>query len=348
MTLTDAHKKKRHGRITSTTGADAITKSQHGAARRILGVDDPDIEPTPPIFMLRGQYFEESICNLAERLMRDGTDYLEPQPGLKLHKVPFRVHRTLPWLGTSADRIAKVGDVAAGVVEAKSYLGATKDEFGTPGTDQVDERTFIQCVVHMAVLELPQCHVPLDTGFDFQIYRIQRDRELEDAVLVKLEAFWHEWIEPNIGLAMHKMKLPPVDGSDATLEWIKKRYKSHQEETLAPVRRHYDTALQLTEIKEQLAPLVEKKKVLENMIRDEIGATGSAGFRDDLLTMTWKAVKARTYVDWQEIAMKLGAGADLIKEHTKTAETYRRLYCKLKKDARQRLKQGDLTKLLEG
>ena len=350
MTLSDSHKKKRINRVTSTTGADAIVNSEHLAARRILGIDELDNLPfDTPIYMLRGSYFEESICNLAEHLMRQGTDYLDPMPGLRLHKHPFRVHPELEWLGTSVDRLALIGEVTAGIVEAKSYLGDKREEFGEAGTDQVDERTFIQCVVHMAVLQLPWCRVPLDTGYDFRIYHIERDKELEDAVLTKLEAFYHRWIQPNIDKPIREMVLPEVDGLDSTTEWIKKRYKQNTEEILLPEQRHYEAALSYTELKQQFDLVKEKKDAVANIIRNEIGATGSAGWRDDLITMTWKQTKGKSYVDWRAIAEELGATSDLVAKHTREGAGFRRLYVKLKKGAEKALRGGTMQmKLLEG
>lgn len=343
--LSESHQRKRLNRITSTTGADSIVKSEHIAARRILGIDDFNAFDTP-LFMLRGQYFEESICNLAEHLMRDGTEYLDPMPGIKLYKHPFRVHEALDWLGTSIDRVANVGDIRIGGIEAKSYLGATKDEFGEPGTDQVDERTYYQCVIHMAVLQVPWVRVPLDTGWDFRIYHIERDRELEDAVLVKLEKFYHKWIKPNIGRAIQDMELPQPDASDATTEWIKRRYREHTQETLDPLPRHYETAMTREELEQKIAVLVDQKKAIDNILRNEIGATGKAGFKDDLVTITWKEVKGRLFTNWEAIARELGASSHLVAEHTHPAPGHRRLYCKLKKGARERLQAGIMQRKL--
>lgn len=347
MTLSESHKKKRLNRVTSTTGADAIVRSEHLAARRILGIDDLDGLPfDTPIFLLRGQYFEESICNLTEHLMREGTDYLDAMPAVKLQKHPFRVHGKLDWLGASIDRVATVGGKVVGGIEAKSYRGDNLEEYGEPGTDHVDERTYYQCVIHMAVVNLPWCRVPLDTGYDFKIYHIERDRELEDAVISKLEEFYHRWVKPNMGRSIQDMDLPPVDASDATTDWIKARYRQHTEETLPPEQRHYELALKRDAVVARLKEATEQKKAIDNALRDEIGATGSSGFKDELVTMTWREAKGRSRTDWEALARHLGATHDQIAEYTNTEPGYRRLYVKLKKGAKERLLGGTMQQKL--
>jgi predicted phage-related endonuclease len=164
--------------------------------------------------------------------------------------------------------------------------------------------------------------------------------------LLKLEDFYYKWIRPNIDKPISQIVLPEVDGSDFTKNWIKRRYKEHTAETLEPTSRHYEIALRREQLDAQLKALNDEKALIDNKLRNEIGATGKAGFRDDLVTITWKETKGHLSTNWEAVAKDLQARSSLIKKHTSMVPGHRRLYCKLKKGAHERLRAGTLQQKL--
>lgn len=288
--LPEATKKARMRRITSTRapaicGFDPRTR-EHGAARQILGIDD-EVEVTGP--MERGVFLEDGVANWFLHRM-----HLERSRTFQIITPPFKVHPEYSWLGTSLDRLLLENSKIVGGLECKNYLSDKRYEYGDPWTDQVDERTLIQCVVHMACHDLPLVFVPL-ADFDLRIYVVERDPELEASVIFKCRQFWDEWITPNLdridnGAGPLDLVLPPLDGTEDTSAWIKGQYQQRRGALIDAGQEHYDLAEELATVRDNHRRLAMQKAELENRLKAEIGDAAGIAFGNDGVA-TWRANK---------------------------------------------------------
>jgi hypothetical protein len=285
--------KARERRITSTRAPAIVgcdpNYGEHWAARDILGLNE-DHETTPA--MERGQFLEAGIAQWFVHRMRT-----QAQRELEVIKPPFTIHREHRWLGDSIDGLLyESGDVVGGL-EAKNYISDRRFEFGEPWTDQVDERTLIQCVVHMAVHEVPRVYVPL-VDWDMSIYVVHRDAELEASVIYKCQAFWDRWIKPALerlqnGAKPTQIDLPPVDGHDDTCDWIKQQWRESRGHIIEAEGKHRETADALLAARVAHREATAEKKRLENVIKLAIGDAAGITFGEDG-SITWRPNKNGT------------------------------------------------------
>lgn len=288
--LPEETRRARMRRITSTRapaicGCDQRTQ-EHGVARQILGIDD-EVEVTGP--MERGVFLEDGVANWFLHRMRQ-----QKQRSFQILSPPFKVHPEHDWLGTSLDRLLLENSKIVGGLECKNYLSDKRYDYGEQWTDEVDERTLVQCVVHMACHDLPLVFVPL-ADFDLRIYVVERDLELERGVIFKCERFWDEWIAPNLdrlanGAGALDLVLPPLDGTDDTSEWIKGQYQQKRGALLEATDETEALAHDLLIARERQAELAEQKAALENRMKAAIGDAAGISYGDDGF-VTWRANK---------------------------------------------------------
>jgi hypothetical protein len=324
MALTAQQQKHRSYRITSTR-APAIVgcdpdKSLHGAAREILGIEDEVVATGP---MERGTFMEDGIAR-----------WFTHRTGMKLRKATFRVHKKHDCFGDSADYIAVDGNnKGIGIVECKNYLSGKRWDFGEPGTDEVDQRTFIQSVWHMMHHDLPRCWVPL-AAYDLDVYVVQRDRELEDAVEHQCLDFYEKYILPSAkrleqGASPLELELPPIDGKEATSEWISKRLQQKRGDLIAGDGVALDLAREHKRLAAELDRLTEEKERIGNQLKLQIGENYGFDF-EELGKVLWGHVKGKAKTDWSAIAAEAGVSQELIDKHTRIGEGYRALRNNLK------------------
>ncbi len=333
MTLTAEDHKIRKGRITSTRAANIVLDERtHGVWLSATGRAD-DVEVTEP--MLIGTHLEDGIARVFEHKM-----------GVRVLKPPTIVHPDprYNFAADSTDGLIYPHDDAAAVdwskvaysplqeprpaanLEIKARGFAMAQEYGEEGSDEVPERDYIQACWHMWVHGLPACYVvPLLGGhvLSVPIYRIKRDRDFEGAIIYKCEQFYHDYIQPD--------KEPPLDGWDDTCDYIKKKYKSAIGEIVDASQDVSQWAEDLDLVRQDIKRLDEKKKSLENRIKNYIG--DNAGARGEDFVARWSNVKGRLDVNWQAIAMQAGADEALIKQHTRIKNGYRRFSVKRNKVA---------------
>lgn len=104
-----------------------------------------------------------------------------------------------PWITDKPDALFhRLGDDSKTfhfVVEAKSVGGRANDIrfYGDPGTSEVPDHHFVQAHIHLIHYpEVEACIFPALLGTDLRIhiYRVDRDEEVEQALMEELEA-WH-------------------------------------------------------------------------------------------------------------------------------------------------------------
>lgn len=129
-------------------------------------------------------------------------EVIEPEPDLTLF------HATAPLLGHDDGFIPTEH---AGV-EIKCADKDEAQEFGAIETDQIPTRYYLQCAGYMALRDVPLWYLAvLVGGNDFRIYRVERDLELEAALLEGVRLFWQH--------VERRDPPPPETPADLVLRW---------------------------------------------------------------------------------------------------------------------------------
>lgn len=120
------------------------------------------------------------------------------------------VSKEYPWLGCTPDGF--VPDDQAGV-EAKA-ITFSRGEWGEPESGQIPLHYACQVAVGLIVTGLPRWYVPAAFGAQTELYIIERDEPLLEAVRVQLDQFRQQYIVPQTP--------PPVFTTrDARILWPK-------------------------------------------------------------------------------------------------------------------------------
>lgn len=191
------------------------------------------------------------------------------------------------------------------LVELKSCGWRMSSEWGEPGTDEVPQHYRIQVVFQMAVMDVDQTDICVLLGGDFRIYRIARDRELEETVIAKCEEWWRAYVETKTP--------PPVDGSEGCAKWLSERFPRVAKPELLKANEEADyrarrLALNLKDLRSAELAVQADENWFKSIIADDLGIETAVG------VLKWAESKGRP--SWKEIAIAAGATPDLIAQHT--------------------------------
>lgn len=178
-------------------------------------------------------------------------------------------------------------EVWMGLLEIKALSAYRSDEFD-PETGLVPEPYQVQCQVQMETCNLDQAVlVPLLGGNTYLEFPQVRDREL-GGQLVEFAAKW--WADHVVqGLPV------PLDGSDASSAYLRKRFPVEAAPELAPTDELAAMVAQLRAAKARAAEAEQAEKLASNTLRLAIGeAAGIAGL------CTYKQQKGSTYTVTRE------------------------------------------------
>ena len=145
---------------------------------RLLPDDRDDIQ------LEAGNLFETPVLKMAMRTL--GEMMIGP-PAREVSERPIiRVHTD----AVTLDKSCRMNEP----VEAKTHalFGPGNDEhWGDEGTDQVPDHVIVQCHAHMMAWDRHVCHVPALIGRrGLILYAVRRDRDICDAILDGVDAFW--------------------------------------------------------------------------------------------------------------------------------------------------------------
>lgn len=132
------------------------------------------------------------------------------------------------------------------------------------GTDEIPQYYLIQCILCMAVTDLPEWDVAaLIGGSDFRIYTIHRDIELETTIIERLLEWWDNYIVKN--------QEPEVDSSESCAEYLAAKYPRN----FKPLKQADETTEQLlsrlAEIRDHLKSYEEQEEAIKNLLKNYIG-----------------------------------------------------------------------------
>ena len=117
-----------------------------------------------------------------------------------VHDESIFVHPEHSFMSAHIDRFVLDGAGAAPsrILECKTanpFTSGSKGEWGEIGSDEVPMSYLCQCIWYMAITGIEQCDIAVLFGnSDFRIYEIGRDKALEEIVMSKAIAFWHDYV----------------------------------------------------------------------------------------------------------------------------------------------------------
>lgn len=209
-------------------------------------------------------------------------------------------HQELRHLGGSPDYLT----TDDGILECKTS-GST-DGWGSPYTDDVPEAYRIQTLWYMGLTGRHRGHLAaLIAGSDFRVYRVRWDEaEYQDLVEVA-DRFWREHVIADV---------PPNDS-----DWARAQAYAHAEPALAPpldaTPEDEQTVLELLDAKAALREAETRVEELEAALKSRMGDSSVLRLPGGG-EVSWRRNRPTAVVDWQAIAVELGATDEHIARHT--------------------------------
>tara|TARA_R100001230_G_C5679787_1_gene186331 strand:+ start:517 stop:1488 length:972 start_codon:yes stop_codon:yes gene_type:complete len=218
--------------------------------------------------LMRGRVMEKYVCEFYELHLGKGCNLWEE--GLTWHPSRPRIFGT-------PDRLVEQNGVRFGM-DAKTRR--FRKGWGESGTTDVPLDVELQMRVYMEIFDAPYWDIAtLFSLDDFRVYRIERDKELGDAILEVAEAWWEKHVDGQIP--------PDVDATDKCMKVLGQLNPRVRDEPLRkPTVAEKDLHERLVKVKKECKELETKKKELENLLRAAIGESpGIEGIA------TWKKSK---------------------------------------------------------
>jgi putative phage-type endonuclease len=251
---------------------------------RKLGLIDPPEENEPMKWGIAAEhvvarrYARETGFALAPDV-DDGFDYRYP-----LH------HGDYEWWTGTPDRKVLTKD-NAGLLEIKIVGERTAHQWGDPPDGDVPEQYLTQCAWYMPLLGVEWADLAVQIGNrDYRVYRINRDRELEDQLRDAALAFINDHLIPQVP--------PPIDGSESSRRYLNYRYPRDEGPILEPTDQIIlDNIQEYRKAKLTIKQWEETVAVFENRLKSIIG--DCAGMKGDWGKLTWTKNKDSRKVDWE-------------------------------------------------
>jgi putative phage-type endonuclease len=221
-------------------------------------------------------------------------EYLERhrEEGISIFTPPTIRHPTCPVLFATPDRVIvpagrRAREVWQGLLEIKALSAYRSDEFD-PETGTVPEPYIVQTQVQMEVCDLDRAVlVPLLGGNTYLEFPQVRDRELGGQLAEFTAKWWADHVVQGIPV--------PLDGSDASSAYLRKRFPVETAPELAPTDELFAMVAGLRAAKKATAEAEKAETLASNVLRLAIGeAAGITGF------CTYKQQKGSTYTVTRE------------------------------------------------
>lgn len=190
-------------------------------------------------------------------------------------------HHAHPWAFATID--TKIIGLSA-VVECKLVGAGMAKGWDLYDDGGVPHHVRAQAAWQMGCGGYDECHVAaLIMGTRFRVWKLQRDRELEDRLFALGERFWR---------MVEARQPPPLDESDACKAYLEARYPSPPED-VGIVGHEPEDAIVRARIEASAAEkrAATDKKRLDNMLREHLGQHGASMMVTDAGKVTWRVRK---------------------------------------------------------
>lgn len=247
-------------------------------------------------------------------------EYVE-RNGVAVHVPPEPlVHPKHEWMHVRPDGIVVDGETWVRGLEIKA-VGLRMEQHWEDGVPALYE---LQCRWGMAIADLPRWDVPvLIGGQEYREYVLERDAELEEAILEEAAAFWR---------LVEEGRPPDPDDTDEYKEYLIRRYAKPRKEYLQASVELDQSIGRYLELRELCKELEAERKQIENELHAAIG--DAAGLEASDCRVSLVRVKGRTTVDYKAAfedlceRVKIVDPSTITEKHTKQGAPHRRLQIK--------------------
>jgi hypothetical protein len=158
-----------------------------------------------------------------------------------------------------------------------------------------------------------------------RVYTINRDLEMERAVLARAE----EWHARYILGDEH----PPMGASAEANYWLQATFPTHRRPDIREATEWEAlTMASYTDIRATQKACTNERARLENLLKEAVG--NSEGIYSDTARFTWRKTKDSSVTDWHSMALALlthyiredDARADLLEQYTRVKPGIRRIH----------------------
>ena len=255
------------------------------------------------------QSFEgNEFTEWGNRLESVVADAYAEKRGVAVHRSASVVHPIDTWMSATPDRLVMNADgVIDRGLEVKCRGEYRGDEWGDPGTDEVPHDVAIQTHWSMIVTGLARWDVAtLIGGNKFRMYELHYDADIAASLVGIGRAFWFDHVLAGVQ--------PPIDGSTATTELLKKRFRTNTDVLRDATMEEAHWLADLQEVREEKAHIEKREAELKNLLMNAIG--DAAGITSPVGKATWKAPSG-SVVQWKEVATVAGATPEQIAQFSK-------------------------------
>ena len=263
-----------------------------------------------------GRLFEEPIAQLyAEREKVQLVGGGDRQYDMIWHPAGIPVFATPDRLVLGADR----------GLEIKTVEPRMAHLWGEEGTDAIPPYYVTQVAVCMAVSGRGEWDVAAWFGLnDFRVYRLVRDRDLEEAIISRLTEWWRRYVV--IG------EEPEIDGSKAYADYLVQKFPQNRTPLLGANEETEKLLSDLFAIRDQVKAdeLIETE--IENKLKAAIG--DAEGIQGICGKVTWRLSRDGTKTDWQEVARMIYDASAAHITWDKTFEDYAKEFTTVKPGSR--------------
>jgi putative phage-type endonuclease len=237
-----------------------------------------------------GQFVEPFVALEYERLTGFHTvEHIEPL----LHPEYEFMYGHVDRLVVPSPEMPAVFDgivMAEVLLECKTTSVFNKDEWGEEGSDQVPNAYLLQCAWYMAITGCTKADIAVLLGNqDFRVYRIIRDKELENMLIDQAKKFWEEYVRPCVAPPPQSVNdariLYPYDKPGQRADACQELYVAHQ--------KYHKLSAELTRISDVL-------DAIKSHIMTAMGPAQELIYGGKVLA-TWKNSKPAKRLDTQAL-----------------------------------------------
>lgn len=260
---------------------------------RKLGLIEPESENEPMKWGIAAEHV------VARRYARETKHFLLPSTDEGYdYKKPL-IHPDYQWWTGTPDRMIIVPSEYTwkgcnGLLEIKIVGERTAYQWGDAPDGEVPEQYLTQCLWYMPLLDVEWADLAVQIGNrDYRVYRINRDRELENQLRDAALAFINNHLIPEIP--------PAIDGSESSKRYLNYKYPQEHEPILEVIDPDIQLEIEgLKVAKAELKVAEARVAIAENTLKAIIGET--AGLKCPIGKVMWTLNKPTKKIDWESIA----------------------------------------------
>lgn len=240
-------------------------------------------------------------------------DAYADREGVELETCTTVRHPEIPHVFATPDRRV-VG--TSRLVECKAVFSPrVMVMFGEDGTSDYPEHFAVQAMVQAAVMDAEDVHLAALLGADLRVYRVPRDHDRERRLLDVIDAWWQRHIVGG--------ERPPMDGSDAAGEYLKRLFPKNEGRMLEAEGGAADLLREVVVRHAERKAAEEAFEVARQSLCAVIADADGIAL-PGVGKVSWKRANGSLKTDWEAVARELGAPDDVVMKHSKSVPGSRR------------------------